>query len=584
MVIIGEKAYSNEIYQLRFQGLIENAIIKCQEAISNYPDNNFFYKILGDLFVQKGDYENASSAYIHQLKLIGNTPEYFKHFARFYRLYEKQTSKEAILSFQNTILFEVQKGNISPLIKTELESLFISEKFFDAKISDLMKKTCDDQNLPEVIKHINRIKESDDIRSLIIWRINDVGNLKCSQTDLYFISVAEKYELYSEALKLIKKHLSSMQKANPTVVRAMFRICRKIQDYSAVEKLIKIDSQYISQSDFNIQFELVYYFEYKEDTELLNRTLKFMRRSASSSIPIARTLYNFHLKFNNFDEAKEVSEHIRTLSAQNQKANNRIDEQLESEQGVWNKLQELISEQEHNRQMIAMRDLLKGFSHELGQPITNIRYSIQLYLMKCERGIYESDSTNELLNKILNQTERIGKLLGRFRPIVSSKSKDVDFNIYDRINDVLDNLSARLNAVNISYSLRGDRECNLLGDPIQFDQVFYNLILNSMQAISDDSNDNGKIDICISNKKNKVIIYFTDNGPGIPQVNAKKVFEPFYTTKDKSVYQDGGEGLGLFIVWNVLKMFNGSIKLDNSYHNGVKFIISIKYKEDSDNE
>lgn len=590
MSLIDKRAYSNEIYQLRYQGQIDSAIIKCQEAVNNYPKDNFFYKILGDLFVQKGDYENASLAYIHQLQLIDETPEYFKHFARFYHLYEKQTSKENFIDFQNKILSEVQKGSISPKIKKELESLFFSEKFVNDRILDLMKKTCDDQNLIEVKNKISMINESDAIRSIILWRISDSDNLKCNQTDLFFISVAEKYELYNEGLKLIKKYLSSKTKANPTVVRTMFRICRKIQNYSAVENLIKIDSQYISQVDFNIQFELVYYFEYKEDYEQLYLTLKYMRNSATSSIPIARTLYNFYIKFNYFDEAKEVFEHIRTLNGERYEKNSehqvkeRINEQLESEKGVWNKLQELISEQEHNRQMIAMRDLLKGFSHELGQPITNIRYSIQLHMMKCENGVAETNDIDELLKKILNQTERIGKLLGRFNPIVSSKSKNVKFNIFERITEVLDNLSARLIAANITYSLRGNKSCNLSGDPIQFDQVFYNLILNSMQAIIDENNHNGKIDICISDENNRIKICFKDNGPGIPQSNAKKIFEPFYSTKDKSTFQDGGEGLGLFIVWNVLKMFNGSIKLDNSYHSGAKFIISIKYKEDSINE
>ena len=84
-----ERGYSNEISRLRYRGKINDAIKKCDEAILYFPNNNFFYKLLGDLYVQKGDFENAGVAYIHQLKLIEDVLEQFKNFARFYQLLEK---------------------------------------------------------------------------------------------------------------------------------------------------------------------------------------------------------------------------------------------------------------------------------------------------------------------------------------------------------------------------------------------------------------------------------------------------------------------------------------------------------------
>lgn len=575
-----QNQYANEIYQLRYQGFVDDAINKCQEAIDNYPENNFFYKILGDLFVQKELYIEASKSYIKQLVLINETPEYFKHFARFYRLFEKKSSEEDILIFQDLIICEVKKGKISNEIINKLKTIFFHEEFADKNLLSWLQKTNNDSNLVEVKNYVDDIENDNIIRSMLTWRIKDIDNTKCNQTDLYFISIGEKFLLYDETLALLKKVHSKNPKKNPTLIRTMFRICRKIQNYSVVEELFEINSQYIYNSDFNIQYELVYYFEFKEDNELLDLTLKGMRNSANNSIPIARTLYNFYLKFNKFEEASEVSNHIRALADKKKSSDGRIDEQIESERGVWDKLQELVSEQEHNRQMIALRDLLKGFSHELGQPVTNIRYSIQLYELKSKAGKIESESVDHLLKTILNQTERIGKLLGRFRPIVSSKSENVEFNIFDRINEVFENLSARLKAEGIEYHLNGDDNLYLLGDPVQFDQVFYNLILNSMQAISDENIVNGEINVLIAKNKEAILIEFKDNGPGIPKENTKKIFEPFYTTKDPSVHHDGGEGLGLFIVWNVIKMFSGHIMLDNSYHKGAKFIISLLDKED----
>ena len=116
----------------------------------------------------------------------------------------------------------------------------------------------------------------------------------------------------------------------------------------------------------------------------------------------------------------------------------------------------------------------------------------------------------------------------------------------------------------------------MFGDRIQFSQVFYNLVLNSMQAILG----NGKITVSITTVRNSIRILFSDNGPGIPEENRKKIFEPFFSTKDPTS-GNGGEGLGLFVVWNILKMYKGTIQLNHKYKNGAQFIIKIPIKEEN---
>lgn len=150
----------------------------------------------------------------------------------------------------------------------------------------------------------------------------------------------------------------------------------------------------------------MYYFSAIGNADLLDKTLKRMRNSAESSIPIARTLYNFYLTFDRFDDAQALSEHIQKLNDRRRteiskkQHQDRSEEQLESEQFVWQRVKDLVSEKEHNRQMLAMKDLLKGFSHELGQPITNIRYKIQLQQMRMERGIGTVEEVKDLLSTI----------------------------------------------------------------------------------------------------------------------------------------------------------------------------------------
>ena len=83
-----------------------------------------------------------------------------------------------------------------------------------------------------------------------------------------------------------------------------------------------------------------------------------------------------------------------------------------------------------------------------------------------------------------------------------------------------------------------------------------------------------------SENETEYVITFEDNGIGIKPEYMGKIFEPFFTTKECSNDENGGgEGLGLYIIWNIVRMFDGNIKVDKKYQNGARFIINILKKE-----
>lgn len=571
----------DEISKLRFDGNLSVAIERCRDAISAYPEDNFFYKVLGDLYFQEKNYVTASQAYLEHLKRLSKKPEHFKAFARFYRQFTSEASEDLCVHFREEIIKAIEDGEIASNIHQLLMETFGDVFVIDDHLKTIFCMSDSDRHLEE-IKEFVETASTDDVRSVIFYQMRQEKYCANTKIKEYLISVAEKKTLYSEAQQLVGKIIAKQKSPNPTLIRTLLRMSRKQQDYHYAEQLLSIDEVLVEKSDFNIQYELVYYFDSTGKSELLSKTLKKMRSSAERSIPIARTLYNFYLTFDRFEDAQILSEHIqklidrkRTESKKNQDQD-RSEEQLESEQIVWQRVKDLVSEKEHNRQMLALRDLLKGFSHELGQPITNIRYKIQLQQLRIKRGIGTMDEVQDLFDTILAQTERIGVMLDRFRPIVSSKSVQESFCVNDCVRQVFVDLSDRLSQCGITYSFQETSQISLFGDRIQFSQVFYNLVLNSMQAILG----NGKITVSITTVRNSIRILFSDNGPGIPEENRKKIFEPFFSTKDPTS-GNGGEGLGLFVIWNILKMYKGTIQLNHKYKNGAQFIIKIPIKEEN---
>ena len=82
------------------------------------------------------------------------------------------------------------------------------------------------------------------------------------------------------------------------------------------------------------------------------------------------------------------------------------------------------------------------------------------------------------------------------------------------------------------------------------------------------------INVICKEHEGNLVLHFRDNGKGVPEDNLNKIFTPFFSTKDKE-RSDGGEGLGLYIVWNILKMYKGKIRVNQAYKDGAEFLIQI---------
>lgn len=567
---------SSKIEEYRRNGQIDQAIETTKEAIENYPESNFFYKILGDMSMVKKDYITAGNAYIDFLTKIGKEIQYFKNFVRFWTRLRNAAENEVIRQIYDRIVKIFNSDTFSAELKRNITAVLYNE-FPDE--NELFKRIGkDEKTATRWIEKQERSGNQWDIYRFLWWeRSCTIHSRTSSQKDKKLIAIMEKYELYSLALEMTEEMLKYV--TDEVMIRTLFRLCRKTGDYGKADHYLRIHPEVKQRDGFNIQYEFVYYYLNKNDETNLLNTLKKIRNSAESSIPISRTLQNFYVKLGMIDDAVEMRKHISWLEEKNYGLHKTVrtqkgaQEEQETEEVFWDSIKDMVSEQEHNRQLLAIKELLKGFSHELGQPITNIRYGVQLYQMKLSRGLGSRESLEELLEGILNQTMRIDRLLKRFAPVVSGKSVNTCFNCIAHIGTVFRDMQARLESIGIRTHIEGIQEFILYGDSVLFDQILYNLISNSMDELREKTGEK-KISVTCQEHDRLLTIHFRDNGRGIPEENVNKIFNPFYSTKDKEK-SDGGEGLGLYIVWNILKMYGGKIKVNSAYQDGAEFLIQI---------
>jgi signal transduction histidine kinase len=102
-------------------------------------------------------------------------------------------------------------------------------------------------------------------------------------------------------------------------------------------------------------------------------------------------------------------------------------------------------------------------------------------------------------------------------------------------------------------------------DPDMLKLVIMNLVSNAMDAVGP----GGRIKVDIRENERYGVLVVSDNGPGMTEELRRNIFNPFFTTKDKGV------GLGLFIVYNIVKAHGGSIEVESEEGSGSSFLIYI---------
>ena len=216
--------------------------------------------------------------------------------------------------------------------------------------------------------------------------------------------------------------------------------------------------------------------------------------------------------------------------------------------------------------------LTAGIAHEIGNPLASIFSLVQELRTLKFHSRQDVSFTVESLNTINNHIERIAKIvrsLGDFARVHASEKTNV------RIADILDRTISlvkydkRFKHIEFNTLASDIPELRVNADQIQ--QVFLNLILNSLDAMPD----GGKLDIRMQANDGFVEIQFRDTGAGIDPSILEKIFDPFFTTKPLS----RGTGLGLNICYNIIKEYNGTITVESKKGGGTVFSIKLPIKE-----
>jgi PAS domain S-box-containing protein len=213
--------------------------------------------------------------------------------------------------------------------------------------------------------------------------------------------------------------------------------------------------------------------------------------------------------------------------------------------------------------MTTVGTLVSGIGHEINNPLYVLH---ALAESLCDET--EIENCRLLGQEILRQSNQITetvKNLSRYaRPAERQNLKPVD--LAEVVTDAVGLARQSTQADNIEFEITASPVASISARQEEVVQVVFNLLRNAVQAMPG----KGRVEIDIApGGDDSVRLLIQDNGSGIPDENLKRVFDPFFTTKGP----DQGEGLGLYIVRQIVTRYGGEITVENADTGGTRFDI-----------
>jgi PAS domain S-box-containing protein len=223
-----------------------------------------------------------------------------------------------------------------------------------------------------------------------------------------------------------------------------------------------------------------------------------------------------------------------------------------------------------SEKLSSLGQLAAGLAHELRNPLAVISSCAQF----CLDNMSLAHPVNENLQMIYRSSQRASELINNL--LEFAKPSHMEWGLVD-INELVTRMwhMAELEATPFQISFEKQLKEGLpkiMGDADKLGQVFLNLFLNAIQAISSKGKILVKTHFLPSNRM--VNVKVIDDGHGIPKDYRLKIFDPFFTTKDC------GTGLGLSICHSIVQQHKGSITIDNDNKHGTTVSVRLPVSQD----
>ena len=220
----------------------------------------------------------------------------------------------------------------------------------------------------------------------------------------------------------------------------------------------------------------------------------------------------------------------------------------------------------------AQRQFAGNAAHELRTPLSLMQAQLELFSAEHPEVLPE---TAEFLRLLCEQTERMTQMTKTL--LEMSKLRTVScadrIEIGPMVEEIFTDLAPLAEKNNIALESTGDAV--MTGSDTLIYRLLYNLTENAIRY----NRFYGTVNITVTHKDNQLVITVADTGYGIPEQYRESIFQPFFRVDKSRSREYGGVGLGLSLVWEIVTLHNGKVRVEESSEKGTA--IAVKFATDT---
>jgi len=302
-----------------------------------------------------------------------------------------------------------------------------------------------------------------------------------------------------------------------------------------------------------------------------SRIINPLQKMVIATQEIAKGDLSHKVEVNSKDEIGYLADSFNQMTADLKTANQKLIEWGKTlEKKVEERTKELREMQEHliqSEKLASLGKLAAGIAHEINNPLGGILIYSHLLLEDTSK----KSPHYENLKKIVKETSRCKDIVRGL--LEFARPKEPEMTLIN-INDAVDRSLAIVEGQTIFQNITLDKTYSsdlpkIVADESQLQQVFMNIIINAAEAMDG----KGKLSLrtSMNTDRTHIEIKISDTGHGIKEEDKKRLFEPFFSTKEVGK----GTGLGLAISYSIIQKHQGTIEVESQEGKGSAFTIKL---------